>query len=86
MSYDALDAVVASEHEIDGEGVLSRWARIPVAQHLGSASDRDHHASLVAGDLHGRGGLAREAGPDHPSVDPSGPGITTARPSTGASR
>jgi hypothetical protein len=45
MSYDALDAVVASEHEIDGEGVLSRWARIPVAQHLGSASDRDHQAS-----------------------------------------
>jgi hypothetical protein len=85
VSFHLLDPLVASEHEIDGEEVLGIWTRIGSAKHLGAAGGRDHHASLVAGDLHGRGGLARKAGPDHPCVDPVRSGDHH-RPSTGASR
>jgi hypothetical protein len=42
-SFDLLDPVAASEHEIDGDEVVSRRARIGFAQHLGSAGYRDHH-------------------------------------------
>jgi hypothetical protein len=74
VSFHLLDSVVASEHEIDGEEVLIVRARIGSAEYLGSAGDRDHHAFLVAGDLHGRGGLAWQSSPDHLSVDPVGSG------------